>query len=224
MARLPETKERRLQGLNQDVLAVPVPAPASDNAPIPLGVHKKNTPVRVSDSGRSGVVWFSLALALAAATVAVTQWFINQDTRQELSDLRQEFYQLASAQTASVAPPQSPSAEKGSSVGVSDLARLREDFRELNSKVRAMTVSLAKMGNQSEENAALAKRLDGMDKSLGALSGRLTALANRQSQDAPVVQQVATPSLDSQPVSALSAKVNKIDKDLQALYRILQGG
>lgn len=229
MARLPENKERRLQGLNQDVLAVPAPMQSSDNAPIPLGTHKKAVPVRVADTGRSGVVWFALALALAAAALAGTQWFINQETRQELSELRQEFYQLASAQTepTPTADPQTRPVAVATPprVDPADISHLREDLRELSGKVRGITVSLAKMGNGRDDTAALEKRLNDMDKSLNALSGRLTALANRQPKVTPVVQQAAAaPQVDTHQVSALSAKVNKIDKDLQALYRILQGG
>ena len=99
---------------------------------------------------------------------------------------------------------------------------LRDDLRELNAKVRGLTVALAKQRNSSQESAELATRLDDMDSKLNGLSSRISSLADRPQAAATPVAQPA--SDNSAEVSALAGKVAKIDKDLQALYRILQGG
>ena len=99
---------------------------------------------------------------------------------------------------------------------------LRDDFRELNAKVRGITVTMAKQRNSNNESAELATRLNEMDSKLNGLSSRISRLAERPKAAAiPVAQQAPD---NSAQLSALAGKVTKIDKDLQALYRILQGG
>tara|TARA_R100000789_G_scaffold32776_1_gene36263 strand:- start:47 stop:727 length:681 start_codon:yes stop_codon:yes gene_type:complete len=226
MAKLPESKERRLQGLNQDVLAVATPVPGPDLEPVKLRPQKKNKPVSVSEGGHSGLLWLSLVLAVIALLLAASQWLTNSETSRELSELRQQYYQLASerqgqeeARSVEKAPaPASTEAAPGNAVVTS----LRDDLRELNAKVRGLTVALAKQRNSSQESDELATRLDDMDSRLKGLSSRISSLADRPQ---PAATPVAQPASDnSAEVSALAGKVAKIDKDLQALYRILQGG
>ena len=69
---------------------------------------------------------------------------------------------------------------------------------------------------------ALEKRLDGLGGSVKALSSRVSALANTRPQVQPVAQPVS--QQDDSRLSTLQNRVSKIDQDLQALYRILQGG
>ena len=226
MAKLPESKERRLQGLNQDVLAVATPVPGLDLEPVTLGPQKKHKPISVSEGGDSGLLWLSLVLAVIALLLAASQWLANSETSRELSELRQQYYQLASerqgqedARSVEKAPaPYSTEAAPGNAAVTS----LRDDLRELNAKVRGLTVALAKQRNSSQESAELATRLDDMDSRLKGLSSRISSLADRpQPATTPVAQPVSDNSAE---VSALAGKVAKIDKDLQALYRILQGG
>lgn len=226
MAKLPESKERRLQGLNQDVLAVATPVPGPDLEPVKLRPQKKNKPVSVSEGGHSGLLWLSLVLAVIALLLAASQWLANSATSRELSELRQQYYQLASERQSAEAR----STAKASSSAVSEvsapgnnvaLTNLRDDVRELNAKVRGLTVAMAKQRNNDQESAELAARLNDMDSRLKGLSSRISSLADRpQPAAAPVVQ----PASNSAELSALAGKVAKIDKDLQALYRILQGG
>ena len=72
MAKLPESKERRLQGLNQDVLAVATPVPGPDLEPINLRTPKKTKPISVSEGGHSGLLWLSLVLAVIAVLPLLT--------------------------------------------------------------------------------------------------------------------------------------------------------
>lgn len=225
MAKLPESKERRLQGLNQDVLAVATPLPGPDLEPVKLRPQRKNKPISVSEGGHSGLLWLSLVLAVIALLLAASQWLANSETSRELSELRQQYYQLASERQAQ----EGRSAEKASAQASSEAApgnavvtSLRDDLRELNAKVRGLTVALAKQRNSSQESDELATRLDDMDSRLKGLSSRISSLADRPQ---PAATPVAQPASDnSAEVSALAGKVAKIDKDLQALYRILQGG
>lgn len=225
MAKLPESKERRLQGLNQDVLAVATPVPGPDLEPVKLRPQKKHKPVSVSEGGHSGLLWLSLVLAVIALLLAASQWLAHGETRRELSELRRQYYQLASDRQgqevrseAKTSAPAASDAAPGSAVVTS----LRDDIRELNAKVRGLTVAMAKQRNSGQESAELAARLNDMDSRLKGLSSRVSSLANRpQPAAAPVVQPESDNSAE---VSALAGKVAKIDKDLQALYRILQGG
>jgi len=101
------------------------------------------------------------------------------------------------------------------------LAPLREDLRELNAKVRGLTVALAKQRGNGPESREWETRLDALDSRLSGLSSRISNLAARPQPAAPVAQPVSDNSAE---LSALASKVEKVDKDLQALYRILQGG
>lgn len=225
MAKLPESKERRLQGLNQDVLAVATPVPGPDLEPVNLRAPKTN-PISVSEGGHSGLLWLSLVLAVIALLLAASQWLAHAESSRELSELREQYYQLASlrqgeardgARSAAKAPATSEAAP-----GDAVVNSLRDDLRELNAKVRGLTVAMAKQRNSNSESAELATRLNEMDSKLKGLSSRISSLADRpQPAATPVVQPVSDNSVE---VSALAGKVAKIDKDLQALYRILQGG
>lgn len=223
MAKLPESKERRLQGLNQDVLAVATPVPGPELEPVKLRPQKKQKPVSVSEGGHSGLLWLSLVLAVVALLLAASQWLAHGETRRELSDLRQQYYQLASERQAvetrspAKVPPPSDATPANTVV-----TALRDDIRELNAKVRGLTVAMAKQRGTDAESDALATRLNEMESTLTGLSARVSSLAARPQPTAtPVVQPAADNSAE---LSALKGKVAKIDKDLQALYRILQGG
>ena len=226
MAKLPESKERRLQGLNQDVLAVATPVAGPDLEPVNLRAPKKTNPISVSEGGHSGLLWLSLVLAVIALLLAASQWLAHAESSRELSELREQYYQLASlrqgeardgARSAAKAPATSEAAP-----GDAVVNSLRDDLRELNAKVRGLTVAMAKQRNSNSESAELATRLNEMDSKLKGLSSRISSLADRpQPAATPVVQPVSDNSVE---VSALAGKVAKIDKDLQALYRILQGG
>lgn len=223
MAKLPESKARRLQGLNQDVLAVAAPVPGPDLEPINLHAQKKHKPVSVSDAQHSRLLWLSLALALIALLLAAGQWLSHGETRRELRELREQYDQLASA-------TQSDDARSTAKASVSTDARsgdamvtgLRDDLRELNAKVRGLTVAMAKQRGSDAERAELETRLGDIDRRVSSLSARVSDLSSRpQPAPAPMVTPTAG---DSAELSALQGKVAKIDKDLQALYRILQGG
>ncbi len=226
MAKLPESKERRLQGLNQDVLAVATPVPGPDLEPVNLRAPKKTNPISVSEGGHSGLLWLSLVLAVIALLLAASQWLAHAESSRELSELREQYYQLASlrqgevrdgARSTAKAPATSEAAP-----GDAVVNSLRDDLRELNAKVRGLTVAMAKQRNSNSESAELATRLNEMDSKLKGLSSRISSLADRpQPAATPVVQPASDNSVE---VSALAGKVAKIDKDLQALYRILQGG
>ena len=226
MAKLPESKERRLQGLNQDVLAVATPVPGPDLEPVNLRAPKKTNPISVSEGGHSGLLWLSLVLAVIALLLAASQWLAHAESSRELSELREQYYQLASLRQgevrdgarSTVKAPATSEAAPGDAV----VNSLRDDLRELNAKVRGLTVAMAKQRNSSQESAELATRLDDMDSKLNGLSSRISSLADRPQAAATPVAQPA--SDNSAEVSALAGKVAKIDKDLQALYRILQGG
>ena len=226
MAKLPESKERRLQGLNQDVLAVATPVPGPDLEPVNLRAPKKTNPISVSEGGHSGLLWLSLVLAVIAVLLAASQWLAHAETSRELSELREQYYQLASqrqgeAKEGARSPAKAP-ATSDVSPGDVVVNSLRDDFRELNAKVRGITVTMAKQRNSNNESAELATRLNEMDSKLNGLSSRISRLAERPKAAAiPVAQQAPD---NSAQLSALAGKVTKIDKDLQALYRILQGG
>lgn len=226
MAKLPENKERRLQGLNQDVLAVQVPSEPVTNEPVPLRKsNRRQQPVSVSGSGRSGTVWLALGIAIVALLLAVWQWMSNMQLSGELSELKAEYYQLASTVADAAESAPRPIRESGSSGAVDStaLANLRDDLRELSSRVRTLSVSVAKAGQDNGETARLEKRIAEAESGLRAVSGRVSTLASRPAPTAAPapapVQAAADPRVD-----ALQTKVTKIDKDLQALYRILQGG
>lgn len=222
MAKLPESKERRLQGLNQDVLAVATPVPGPDLEPVKLRPQKKNKPISVSEGGHSGLLWLSLVLAIIALLLAASQWLANSETSRELSELRQQYYQLASELEAEATrSPAKVATSSDVASGTAVVHTLRDDIRELNAKVRGLTVALAKQRNNSQESAELATRLDDMDSRLKGLASRISSLAERPQPTVPVAQPAAD---NSAGLSALKGKVAKIDKDLQALYRILQGG
>lgn len=226
MAKLPESKERRLQGLNQDVLAVATPVPGPDLEPVNLRAPKKTNPISVSEGGHSGLLWLSLVLAVIALLLAASQWLAHAESSRELSELREQYYQLASlrqgeardgARRTAKAPATSEAAP-----GDAVVNSLRDDLRELNAKVRGLTVAMAKQRNSNSESAELATRLNEMDSKLKGLSSRISSLADRpQPAATPVVKPASDNSVE---VSVLAGKVAKIDKDLQALYRILQGG
>ncbi|MGJ3257559.1 MAG: hypothetical protein ACFE0K_14695, partial [Alcanivorax sp.] len=99
---------------------------------------------------------------------------------------------------------------------------LRDDLHDLNAKVRGLTVAMAKQRISDSERAELATRLNEMDSKLQGLSSRISRLADRPQAAAISTSQPAPDN--SAELSALAGKVGKIDKDLQALYRILQGG
>ena len=140
--------------------------------------------------------------------------------------MREQYYQLASqrqgeAKEGARSPAKAP-ATSDVSPGDVVVNSLRDDFRELNAKVRGITVTMAKQRNSNNESAELATRLNEMDSKLNGLSSRISRLAERPKAAAiPVAQQAPD---NSAQLSALAGKVTKIDKDLQALYRILQGG
>ncbi|MBO6895721.1 MAG: hypothetical protein JJ866_27660 [Roseibium sp.] len=102
---------------------------------------------------------------------------------------------------------------------------LRDDLRELSSRVRALSVSVAKAGQDDGETAKLEKRLAELESGLRSVSSRVTTLANRPAPTAaPAPAPAPVQATRDSRVDALQTKVTKIDKDLQALYRILQGG
>ena len=79
MAKMPhsplsESKANRLQGLNQDVLAVAPPAPSPDTESTPFISPPRQRPVNMSEGGRSGLLWLSLALGMVAVVLAVALW------------------------------------------------------------------------------------------------------------------------------------------------------
>ncbi len=229
MAKLPENKERRLQGLNQDVLAVQTPVEPVANEPVPLRkASRRQQPVSVSESGRSGTVWLALGIAIVALLLAVWQWMSNMQLSGELSDLKAQYYQLASTvENAAEQAPRAAAREPapGGSVDASALTNLRDDLRELSSRVRALSVSVAKAGQDDGETAKLEQRIADLESSLKSVSGRVTTLANRPAPTAAPAPAPTTVKAAPDPrVDALQTKVTKIDKDLQALYRILQGG
>jgi len=80
---------------------------------------------------------------------------------------------------------------------------------------------LAKQRGNGPESREWETRLDALDSRLSGLSSRISNLAARPQPAAPVAQPVSDNSAE---LSALASKVEKVDKDLQALYRILQGG
>ena len=226
MAKLPENKERRLQGLNQDVLAVQVPSEPVTNDPVPLRKsNRRQQPVSASQSGHSGTVWLALGIAIVALLLAVWQWMNNMQLSSELGELKAEYYQLAStvADAAENAPRAVRETVSTGAVDSTVLANLRDDLRELSSRVRTLSVSVAKAGQDDGETAKLEKRIAEVETGLRAVSGRVSTLASRP---APTATQAPAPvqSAADPRVDALQTKVTKIDKDLQALYRILQGG
>lgn len=229
MAKLPENKERRLQGLNQDVLAVRAPSeePAA-NEPVPLRkVHRRQQPASVSESSRSGTVWLALGVAIVALLMAVWQWMGNMELSRELGELKAQHYELASTVAevadAPVRPIREPAA--GSPSDSTAVVNLRDDLRELSSRVRALSVSVAKAGQDDGETAKLEKRLAELESGLRSVSSRVTTLANRPAPTAaPAPAPAPVQATRDSRVDALQTKVTKIDKDLQALYRILQGG
>ncbi len=229
MAKLPENKERRLQGLNQDVLAVRAPSEeTAANEPVPLRkTHRRQQPANVSESSRSGTVWLALGVAIVALLMAVWQWMGNMQLSRELSELKAQHYQLASTVAevadAPVRPIREPSA--GSPSDSTAVVNLRDDLRELSSRVRALSVSVAKAGQDDGETAKLEKRLAELESGLRSVSSRVTTLANRPAPTAaPAPAPAPVQATRDSRVDALQTKVTKIDKDLQALYRILQGG
>lgn len=227
MAKLPENKERRLQGLNQDVLAVQVPVEPVANEPVPLRKASRQQPVSVSESGRLGTVWLALGIAVIALLLAVWQWINNMQLSGELGELRASYYELAST-VADAAEREPRAMREPVASGPGDnsaLVNLRDDLRELSARVRTLSVSVAKAGQDNGDTAKLEKRIAEVESSLRAVSGRVTTLANRPAPTAAPAPAPAPVSSASDPrVDALQTKVNKIDKDLQALYRILQGG
>ncbi|MCG8394707.1 MAG: hypothetical protein MI745_16655 [Pseudomonadales bacterium] len=223
MAKLPESKARRLQGLNQDVLAVTAPVPEPDAEPLLLHPQgKKQKTVRVTESGRSGIVWLSLGLAILALLLAASQWLASQKTNRELSELRQQYYQLASEHSQE-ADAGERTRQPATALRPGAVESLREDLRQLSTRVRGLTVSMAKMGNDDSVHK-LEKRLNELDTSMKTLSSRVTTLANRPVPKASAPAAPAPKAANNEELSALESKVTKIDKDLQALYRILQGG
>jgi len=228
MAKLPENKERRLQGLNQDVLAVSAPVEPASNEPVPLRTNRRQQPVSVSESSRSGTVWLALGIACVALLLAVWQWVSNMQLGREMSELKAQYYQLASTvEKAADAEPRTvrEPAASGGPVDASALANLRDDLRELSSRVRTLSVAVAKAGQDDGETVKLEKRIAEVESSLKAVSGRVTTLASRPAQTAAPAPAPTTVKAAADPrVDALQTKVTKIDKDLQALYRILQGG
>ena len=226
MAKLPENKERRLQGLNQDVLAVQeVPLEPADSEPVPLRRnHRRQQPVSVSESGKSGTVWLALGIAILALLLAIWQWMNSQQLSQELGKLKADYYQLASrvSEDAGRQERERPVAASAPTDNGA-LVNLRDDLRELSSRVRALSVSVAKMGKDDGEAAKLEKRIAETEAGLRSLSSRVASLANRPAPTAAPAPAPAQAAPDPR-VDALQTKVTKIDKDLQALYRILQGG
>ena len=232
MAKMPhrplsDSKANRLQGLNQDVLAVAPPAPLPDTDSTPFISPPRQRPVNMSEGGRSGLLWLSLGLALVAALLAVALWLGQRSASRELSELRQQYYQLAAelAEQKSSASA-APLASAGASADMA--ASVRDDLRQLSAKVRGLTVAVAKLNSADNGDAtvALGKRLDGLGTSVKALSSRVATLSQRapaQAAPQPAVAQPVSRQDDSR-LSTLQTRVSKIDKDLQALYRILQGG
>lgn len=230
MAKMPQTplsesKANRLQGLNQDVLAVAPPAPLPDTESAPFISAPRQSPVSMSEGGRSRLLWLSLGLALVATSLAVVLWLGQRSSSRELSELRQQYYQLA-ADLAEQKSPRSVAVQPAS--GATDVAAsVRDDLRQLSAKVRGLTVAVAKLNStdNGETTMALEKRLNGLGASVKALSSRVASLDSRPRAQ-PVAQ--SAPQTAAQPddsrLSALQNRVSKIDQDLQALYRILQGG
>jgi hypothetical protein len=231
MAKMPhtplsESKANRLQGLNQDVLAVAPPAPLPDTESAPFISAPRQRPVSMSEGGRSRLLWLSLGLALVATSLAVVLWLEQRSSSRELSELRQQYYQLAAdlAEQKSARPVAVQPAGGATDVAAS----VRDDLRQLSAKVRGLTVAVAKLNstdNGETTTVALEKRLNGLSASVKALSSRVASLDSRPraqpvAQSAP--QSAAQP--DDSRLNTLQSRVSKIDQDLQALYRILQGG
>jgi len=226
MTKLPENKERRLQGLNQDVLAVQAPMEPLPNEPVPLrNNNRRQQPVSVSESGRSGTVWLALGIAIIALLLAVWQWMGNMQLSRELGDLKAEYYQLASAvaDAAESAPRTTRETVSSGAVDSNAITNLRDDLRELSARVRTLSVAVAKAGQDDGETVKLEKRIAEVESGLRGVSGRVSALANRPAPSAAPTPAPAQSASDPR-VDTLQTKVSKIDKDLQALYRILQGG
>ena len=228
MAKMPhsplsESKANRLQGLNQDVLAVAPPAPSPDTESAPFISPPRQRPVNMSEGGRSGLLWLSLALGMVAVVLAVALWLGQRAANRELSEVRQQYYQLAAELAEQTSRSSTaPRASAGTSADVA--ASVRDDLRQLSAKVRGLTVAVAKLNSadNGEATVALEKRRDGLGVSVKALSSRVSALANTRPQVQPVAQPVS--QQDDSRLSTLQNRVSKIDQDLQALYRILQGG
>lgn len=226
MAKMPhsplsESKANRLQGLNQDVLAVAPPAPLPDTDSTPFISPPRQGPVAMSEGGRSGLLWLSLGLASVAALLVVALWLGQRSANRELSELRKQYYQLAELAEQKSSASATSQASAGASANVA--ASVRDDLRQLSAKVRGLTVAVAKLNSadNSDATVALGKRLDGLGTSVKALSSRVATLSSR-SPAQPVSQPVSQQN-DSR-LSTLQNRVSKIDNDLQALYRILQGG
>lgn len=234
MAKMPhtpfsESKANRLQGLNQDVLAVAPPAPLPDTESAPFISAPRQRPVGMSEGGRSRLLWLSLGLALVATSLAVVLWLEQRSSSRELSELRQQYYQLAAdlAEQKSARPVAVQPAGGAADVAAS----VRDDLRQLSAKVRGLTVAVAKLNStdNGETTVALEKRLNGLSASVKALSSRVASLDSRPraqpvAQSAPQTATQSAPQSDDSRLNTLQNRVSKIDKDLQALYRILQGG
>lgn len=220
MAKLPESKARRLQDLNQDVLAV-APAPVTQvNKPQPRPqMHRQPAPAQ-ADHTRPVLSLVALSLAAAAMLFAAFMWISQQQAAQELAQLRQDYYQLAedvAANGGKVTPPTTASV-----VRTNGIDALRDDVRVLSGKVRSLTVALAKQGQEADNLAPLQARLDELGTGLNTVNARISALAAQQAQGASPAAPAA--SADTQQLQELESRITKLDKDMQALYRVLQGG
>lgn len=227
MAKLPENKKRRLQGLNQDVLAVQVPVEPVASEPVPLRkAARGQQPVSEPRSKSANTVWLALGLAVAALLLAIWQWVGQQQLSNELAQLKADYATLSASVADSADKPTrvALNAVASGSVDSSAVANLRDDLRELSARVRNLSVAVAKAGQDDGETATLTKRIAEVESGLNAVSGRVSALASRPaSPAAPAPAPVSAQAAPDPRVDELQTKVNKIDKDLQALYRILQG-
>ncbi|EKF74207.1 hypothetical protein A11A3_09415 [Alcanivorax hongdengensis A-11-3] len=221
MARLPENKQRRLEGLNQDVLAVAASEPVPLLTPLTQPPHGGQGGPRGQRASK-GPLWAAWLLAVLALVFAILAWQHSRQLAQQVASLRGEQKQLQEA-LADLRTPAAVVPASNSDDTLSDSSALRADIRQLGTRLRTLSVEQTRLGRQQQDASALTGRLDNLDSSLKALRVQVDRVA-KQAAAAPPASTTPAPATSSRELTSLQARVDKLDKDMQALYRILQGG
>ena len=226
MNKIPESKQKRLQSLNQDILAVSPQradtsgAPARNEAPRRSQEnHYSNTAAASTDVSamRLPVMLAAVALLLAVLVGIVGAMLTAQQSR-GLAELQGQLPALQSrlAELESRLSAADQDVERSGSEVQSNVLQLSSRVRRLDTELSRLQGELRRTGSASEQTD---QRISALESSLAEQRRQLTALG---SQPAAQPAQVA-PQVSEQEFAELSRQVDRLTADIRGLYRILEG-
>ncbi|MDX1803866.1 MAG: hypothetical protein R3292_07270 [Alcanivorax sp.] len=218
MARLPDNKQRRLEGLNQDVLAVAAPSPVPLLQPVVSSTDQARHPQDRQPGKSAWPLWLALAVALFAFFIAALAGMQNRHLAKQLAVLQQQQKESSKelAELMELPVVGKPAADSKSNVSGT---AWRAALLQINKRLRALDIEQNKLQGKLGGGSDMEARLASLNNRVQQLGAQLESLSA-----APPPASAAPSAPDnSAELDKLKAKVNHMDKDLQSLYRILQG-